>query len=55
MVFNATFNTISAISWRSVLEVEDTGVPEENHQPAKCHSFFWYQIKIERRYETVTV
>jgi len=30
MVFNATFNLISAISWRSVLLVEETGVPGEN-------------------------
>jgi hypothetical protein len=30
MVFNATFNNISVISWRSVLLVEDTG---ENHRP----------------------
>jgi hypothetical protein len=28
MVFNATFNNISAISWRAVLLVEETG---ENH------------------------
>jgi hypothetical protein len=27
MVFNANFNNISAISWRSVLLVEETGVP----------------------------
>jgi hypothetical protein len=27
MVFNATFNNISIISWRSVLLVEETGVP----------------------------
>jgi len=33
MVFNATFNNISVISWRSVLLVEETGVPRENHQP----------------------
>jgi hypothetical protein len=33
MVFNATFNNISAISWRSVLAVEEAGVPEENHRP----------------------
>jgi hypothetical protein len=26
MVFNATFNNISEISWRSVLLVEETGV-----------------------------
>jgi hypothetical protein len=31
MVFNATFHNISAISWRSVLLVEETGVPGENH------------------------
>jgi hypothetical protein len=28
---NATFNNISAISWRSVLLVEETGGPGENH------------------------
>jgi hypothetical protein len=37
MVFNATFNSISVISWRSVLLVEDTGVPRENHQPDASH------------------
>ena len=26
MVFNATFNNISVISWRSVLLIEETGV-----------------------------
>ena len=34
MVFNATFNNISVISWRPVLLVEETGVPGENHRPA---------------------
>ena len=29
MVFNATFNTISVISWQSVLWVEEIGVPKE--------------------------
>jgi hypothetical protein len=29
MVFNTTFNNISAISWQSVLLVEETGVPEK--------------------------
>ena len=33
MVFNATVNNISVISWRSVLLVEKTGVPGENHRP----------------------
>jgi hypothetical protein len=32
MVFNATFNNISAISWQLVLLLEETGVPGENHQ-----------------------
>jgi hypothetical protein len=31
MVFNATFNNISVILWRSVLLVEETRVPGENH------------------------
>jgi hypothetical protein len=30
MVFNVTFNNISATVWRSVLLVEETGIPEEN-------------------------
>jgi hypothetical protein len=29
MVFNATFNNISVILWRSVLLVGETGVPGE--------------------------
>ena len=28
-MFNVTFNNISVISWRSVLLVEETGVPGE--------------------------
>ena len=36
-MFNATFNNISAISWRSVLLVEETGVPGENHRPVASH------------------
>jgi hypothetical protein len=37
MVINATFNNISAISWRSVLLVEEPGVPGENHRAAASH------------------
>ena len=33
MVFNATFNNILAISWRSVLLMEETGIPGEKHLP----------------------
>jgi hypothetical protein len=34
LVFNAIFNSISVIFWRSVLLVEETG---ENHQSAASH------------------
>ena len=37
MVFNATFNYTSAISLRSVLLVEETGVPGENNRPVASH------------------
>jgi len=37
MVFNAIFNNISVISWRSVLLVEETGGPGENHRPVTSH------------------
>ena len=37
MVFNATSNNISGISWQSVLLVEETGVPPENHRPIASH------------------
>ena len=37
MVLSATFNNISVILWRSVLLVEETRVPGENHWPvASC-------------------
>jgi hypothetical protein len=37
MVFYATFNNISVISWQSVLLVEETLVSGENHQPVASH------------------
>jgi len=37
MVFNATFNNISVISWQSVLLVEETGEYRENHRPVASH------------------
>jgi len=37
MMFNDTFSNISVILWWSVLLVEETGVPVENHQPAASH------------------
>ena len=36
-MFNNSFSNISVISWRSVLLVEETGVPRENHLPAASH------------------
>ena len=37
MVFNITYNNISAISLLSVLLVEETGVPGENLRPAASY------------------
>ena len=37
MVSNATFNNISALSWRSVLLMEETGIPGGFHRPAASH------------------
>ena len=44
MVFNATFNNISAISWRSALLVEETGGHEDNQRHVVSHwqAFFEY-------------
>jgi hypothetical protein len=37
MMFNATFNNISAISWWSVLLAEEIGGPGENDRPVASH------------------
>ena len=37
IVFDSILNTISVISWRSVLLVEETGWSGENHRPATSH------------------
>jgi hypothetical protein len=33
IVLNVFFSNISAISWRPVLVMEESGVPGENHRP----------------------
>ena len=37
MVFNATFNNNSAISWRSVVLVKEPRGPAENHRTGESH------------------
>jgi hypothetical protein len=37
VVFNADFNNISVISWRSVLLMEETRVTGENHRSVASH------------------
>ena len=37
MVFNATFINMLVISWRSVLLVDETGVPGETYRPVANH------------------
>ena len=37
MVFNAIFNNISVITWRSVVLVEETGVPGKNNRSTASH------------------
>jgi len=38
MVFNATLKNVSVISWRSVLLVEESGVPGESHRQTLSHN-----------------
>jgi len=37
MVFNTTFHNISVMWWLSVLLVQETGAPGENHRPVASH------------------
>ena len=50
MVFNAAFNSISVISWRLVLLVEETGVLGKNHDlpqvTDKLYHKMLYQVPV---------
>jgi len=46
MVFNATFNNISVISWQSILLVKETIVQGENHRPASQVTDKLYHIML---------
>ena len=37
MIFDAIFKNILAMSWRSVLLEDETGVLRENHRPVPSH------------------
>ena len=44
MVFNATFNNISVVSWRSVLLVEETTRPVTSHCQTLSHNVVYLAL-----------
>ena len=59
MVFNATFNNISVISLRSVLLMEETGGPRENHRPVAYHIILytspWWLFDLQLPVQSVPI
>jgi hypothetical protein len=55
MVFNATFNNISVISWRSVLLVEKIAVPGENHRLDKPYHLMLYRTHLGPWYNVFNI
>jgi len=53
MVFSATFNNISVISWRSALLVGETAVPEENHRPVASDKTVTKVVVLHKHYINV--
>jgi hypothetical protein len=52
-VRTSIFNNISVITWPSVLLVEETGVPEENHLPVTSH---WQTLSgVKHHYPNLTL
>jgi len=51
MVFNATFNNISVISWQSVLLVEETGVPGEDLWQVTDKHYYIMMYQVPHRHE----
>ena len=47
MVFNATFNNISVISWWSILLAQEIDLPREKHRPATSHWQTWNILVLE--------
>jgi hypothetical protein len=52
MVFNATFNNVSIISWQSVLLVKETGVPGESYWQLKSPQAM-YNKRTNHKYQSV--
>ena len=44
MVFNATFNDITFISWRSVLLVEETEYPKKNTELPQVNDKLYHKV-----------
>jgi hypothetical protein len=56
MVSNTTFNNISVISWLSVLLVEETREPGENHRPVASHwTLSWDSVFDDRFCITINI
>jgi hypothetical protein len=55
MVFNATFNNISVISWQSVLLLEEPGIPGGNHGPVVNYFTIYEQFTYYTALRIITI